>query len=151
MAIKPLNKIVDIKLNTIEDIADSAANSVINSIREGRANITINGRKKYSPAYAAKKKIEGRKSRETSYIDLTLSGNTLDSFQRKRGGSKTRQVVGFTTQEAENVARGWRNRRINIFNRNVIKEITKNLSETIDRELIQNMKLVSGRTTLEIG
>ena len=144
MAIKPLNKIVDIKLSTIEDIADSAANSVINSIREGRANITINGRKKYSPVYAAKKKIEGRKSRETSYIDLTLSGNTLDSFQRKRGGSRTRQ-------EAENVARGWRNTRINIFNRNVIKEITKNLSETIDRELIQNMKLVSGRTTLEIG
>jgi len=45
MVIKSLNKIPEIKLKTLEDIADSSANTVINTVREVPGAVT---NKKYS-------------------------------------------------------------------------------------------------------
>ena len=113
--VKPLNKIADIKLTTLEDIADASANEVRNQVREKGV---IKG------AFKAKK---GR-FRNTSFIDLTFSGNTLDSYMRIDGESnKKKQVVGFTSKEAANVAKGWGKRKYNLFQPSVIKAIEKKI------------------------
>ena len=143
--VKPLNKIADIKLTTLEDIADASANEVRNQVREKGV---IKG--KYSPSYAAFKAKKGR-FRNTSFIDLTFSGNTLDSYMRIDGESnKKKQVVGFTSKEAANVAKGWGKRKYNLFQPSVIKAIEKKIDNAIGKELKKNFDQASGRITITI-
>ena len=148
MAIKPLNKIPEIKLKTLEDIADSSANTVVNTVREVPGAVT---NKKYSSKYADYKAARGRKSRQTSFIDLTFSGNTLDSYKRiGREGSKKKQVVGFTNKEASGVAAGWVKRGYNILSNRISKLIDKEIDDHISKNLKANFKIASGRTTITI-
>tara|TARA_Y100000004_G_scaffold27800_1_gene28499 strand:+ start:237 stop:683 length:447 start_codon:yes stop_codon:yes gene_type:complete len=145
--IKPLNTIVDIKLKTMEDIADASANEVIEQVRNKKI---IKG--KYSPRYAAFKRAEGRASRQTGFIDLTFDGVTLDSYMRLPSeATKDSQTVGFTNKEAENVAKGWANKKYNLFAAPVLKAINKIVDKRIDKNLKRNFDQASGRTTITIG
>ena len=149
MAIKSLNTIPEIKLKTLEDIADSSANTVINTVREVPGAAT---NKKYSSKYAAYKSARGRKSRQTGFIDLTFSGNTLDSYKRIGSeGSKDKQVVGFTNKEASGVASGWVKKGYNILNNKISKLIDKEIDDHISKNLKSNFKVASGRTKITIG
>ena len=144
--VKPLNEIADIKLRTLEDIADASANEVRGQVRDKGV---IKG--KYSPKYAELKSRKGRASRQTSYIDLTFSGNTLDSYMRIDGESnKKKQVVGFSSKEAANVARGWGNKGYNLFKSSIIKAIEKKIDNAIGKELKKNFDQASGRITITI-
>ena len=144
--IKPLNKIVDIKLETFEDLADASANEVIDQVRNKKA---IKG--KYSPSYAAYKKKFGYASKETGYIDLTFDGTTLDSYMRIPSESnKIKQVVGFSNKEAANVAAGWAKKKYNLFTTKILKAIEKIIDSNIDKKLKKNFDQASGRITITI-
>lgn len=144
--IKPLNQIAEIKLNTIEDIADNAANEVRDQIRDKGV---IKGT--YNSTYAAYKRRKGRTSNQTNYIDLTFSGNTLDSYMRIGSETtKNKMVVGFTSKEAANVARGWKKKGYNVFQPSIIKAIEKSIDNLIGKELDKNFDQASGRITITI-
>ncbi len=144
--IKPLNTIVDIKLDTMEDIADASANEVRDQVRNKGI---IKG--KYSPSYAAFKAKKAR-FRNTSFIDLTFDGVTLDSYMRLPSeATKDSQTVGFTNKEAENVAKGWAKKKYNLFASPVLKAINKIVDKRIDKNLKRNFDQASGRTTITIG
>jgi hypothetical protein len=149
MAIKPLNVIPEIKLKTLEDIADASANTVVDTIREVPNTAT---NRKYSPKYASYKSVHGRKSRQIGFVDLTFSGNTLDSYKRiSSEGSNEKQTVGFTNKEAANVAGGWAKKGYDILNNKIARLIDKNIDEHIDKNLKVNFKLATGRTTIKVG
>jgi len=144
--IKPLNKIVDIKLETFEDLADASANEVIDQVRNKKA---IKG--KYSPSYAAYKKKFGYASKQTGYIDLTFDGTTLDSYMRIPSESnKVKQVVGFSNKEAANVAAGWGKKKYNLFTTKIVKAIEKIIDNNIGKKLKKNFDQASGRITITI-
>ena len=145
--VKHLNKIFDIKLNTIEDIADASANEVVDQVRNKKV---IKG--SYSPKYAAMKRMKGRSSRETSFIDLTFDGTTLNSYMRlPQEATKNSQTVGFSNKEAANVAKGWDRKGYNLFAQPVIKSINKLIDKNINKDLNKNFDQASGRTTITIG
>ena len=144
--IKPLNTIPDIKLRTLEDIADNAANEVRDQVRNKRV---IKG--KYSSNYAAYKAKRGSFSKNISFIDLTFSGSTLDSYMRLPNESnKKKQVVGFTSKEAANVGKGWEKKGYNLFASSVVKAIDKTIDNAIGKNLKKNFNQASGRITITI-
>ena len=64
--------------------------------------------------------------------------------------NKRKQVVGFTSKEAANVARGWDKKGYNLFQSSVIKVIEKKIDNAIGKELKKNFDQASGRITITI-
>ena len=145
--VNPINKITDIKLKTFNDIADDAANTIREMARKKPG--LVKG-KKYSSSYAEFKKQANKFSNNTSFIDLTLSGSTLESYMRRKEVRKNIVTVGFTSREAANVARGWEKKGYNLFQPKVVKHIKKTIQEVIGKELKANFNRASGRITITI-
>ncbi|MAO22620.1 MAG: hypothetical protein CMJ25_17875 [Phycisphaerae bacterium] len=143
--IKPLRPIFDIPLKTMKDIADASVNIARTTVR--RRNTF--GTRRYNKSYAEYKKELGRSSRNTKFIDLTFSGNTLNSYKTKEA-RKNQAIAGFTNEASEKIAKDLSSRGLDFLNATVVKAIQKEVSDRADKQIKLNLEQTSQRVRIEI-
>jgi len=143
--IKPIREIFDFPLKTMSAMASEAARTARTTVRKKNTF----GARKYNPNYADYKSKLGRSSRNISFVDLTFSGNTLNSY-RLREAKKNKATIGFTNAASEKVAADLSKRDLDFLNPTVMKAIGKVITERADKRLNFNMDAASGRTRIVI-
>ena len=154
--IKKASELPDVPLKTWADIGDHAANVTRKSVRGGKLGKGKHGQG-YSNEYAEMKKA-GRaapigvpqSSRQTSYVDLTLTGKMLGELKRNKTGKDFVEVglSGFNAKKAEaNKSRGF-----DLFDSKILNEIEKEVSGRVGNQIQSNIKSYArDKVTFNVG
>lgn len=149
--IKNASELPDVPLKTWADIGDHAANVTRESIRGGKLGGS------YDSEYADMKKA-GRAaprgvpqaSKQTSYVDLTLTGKMLGELKRSKTGKDFVEVglSGFNAKKAEaNKSRGF-----DLFDSKILNEIEKEVSGRVGNQIQSNIKSYArDKVTFNVG
>ena len=139
MKIKPLNpdKIIDIPLKTWDAIGDNACNVVRDQIRNKKA-IKGNYSRSYATAKKAGQAAQSQSSKETGFVDLTLTGKMLDNLKvrSKSTDSVTIGLLGTYSKRVQELqSRGFKKGADwYIFNKRITRAITTETAQRINKQ-----------------
>tara|TARA_R110002012_G_scaffold149394_1_gene308409 strand:+ start:125 stop:607 length:483 start_codon:yes stop_codon:yes gene_type:complete len=156
---KPLSSMFEDLTTTqkMNSFGNDMVNRIIKRTQKG-LDVFSKKFKKYSKGYYDRKKtrqIPGQANqfapRSRSDVNLTLTGNMLNSFQVQAVNDKS-VTIGFRGDEAQKAFRNEENKRIIAdVKAPVSKDDEKFIARFFDKQLVKAMKESSGKTEIVIG